>query len=168
MVSTTRRPHRAFTLAELAVTMAVVAILAAISIAGLNAVNDRQQRSVARIDVNAVLQSQQRFLAVYDTFTDFPADLSGVSSDITVTAGPSIQPRQVSIALSNLGGLGLASKGTDGLCAFQFAPPPGSASEQETWFGEQGDLCDARSAIPEGDFAIEPDSSRTSWVLSQL
>lgn len=147
--------------------MTLSLIVAGISVVGFKAVNARQNRSAARSDISSVMQAQMRFLSVYDTFTDFPADLSGVPRQITVQTNPATSHHQVSIALSQSGALGLASVGIDGTCAFAFVPAVGGTGSLTEWYGNTGDLCDARSTIPAGDYALDPGSSRTTVVLSQ-
>jgi prepilin-type N-terminal cleavage/methylation domain-containing protein len=165
--------RRAFTVFELVATMVVVAILASVGAVGLNAVNDRQQRDVAKADLDMVAQSQLRFASLYDTFTDYPLDLTGFAAPpkaITVTTEPSSASRVVSIALGSEGGLGLSARAIDGACLFRYLPPLGSLVESEQWLAEEGALCEARAAFPEGEHPLEPASPpvsrRDAGVLS--
>jgi prepilin-type N-terminal cleavage/methylation domain-containing protein len=159
--------RRGYSLLELAAVMTLSLVIAGIGVVGFNAVNARQQRSAARSDISAVMQAQTRFLSVYDTFTDLPSDLSGVPRQIAVQTNPATSHHQVAIALAQSGALGLASVSADGTCAFMFVPAVGGPGSLTEWEGDAGDLCDARSAIPAGDYALDPGPSRTSAVLSQ-
>jgi prepilin-type N-terminal cleavage/methylation domain-containing protein len=151
--------RRGFTLLELIVAMAIIVILALVGAAGLASVNTRQQRNVARADIESVAQSQLRFASLYDTFTDFPADLTGIASlpsGITTTAAPARTTRVVSIALGSKGGLGLASRGTDASCWYRYVPPLGSVGSGTAWSIEKGAVCEGRAAFPDNEYPLVP------------
>ena len=165
--------RRGFTILELVITMVVVTTLAAVGTVGLSSVNNRQQRDVAKADVDMVAQAQLRFAALYDTFTDYPLDLTGYASvpkPITVATTPALTTRTVSIALGSEGGLGLAARGTDGSCLFRYLPSLGTLGESEQWVAETGALCEGRAAFPAGEHALEPanpaESRKDQGVLS--
>jgi prepilin-type N-terminal cleavage/methylation domain-containing protein len=163
--------RRGFTLLELAVAMSVIVVLATVGAAGLASVNARQQRNVARADIESVSQSQLRFASLYDTFTDFPGDLTGIASiqdDLSTTAGPAFAPRVISIALGSAGGLGLASRGTDASCWFRYLPPLGSSDDGAVWFIEEGAVCEGRAAFPDDEYPKLPAGTRRdSGILSE-
>lgn len=165
--------RRAFTVLELVVTMVVVTTLASVGAVGLNAVNDRQQRDIAKSDVDMVAQAQLRFASLYDTFTDYPLDLTGFAAPpkaITVVTNPAMESRVVSMALGSEGGLGLSARATDGSCWFRYLPPLGSLVEAEQWLVEDGALCEGRAAFPDGEHPLVPAtpavSRRDTGVLS--
>lgn len=165
-----KRTARAFStlsMPEIAVGLLVASVLAVSTVAGLSAVNARQQRSNAAGETAAVLQAQQQFLSLYDTYTDHPADLSGVKAPIVLTASPAVHRHEVSMALSVRGSLGLAASTSAGTCHFRYVPGPGVDEEPVERTGSVGELCDARSVFPSGEWALQPAGTRTTAMLSQ-
>jgi hypothetical protein len=168
-VSTLRRNRAAVALSmpELAVGLLVAAVLGVLTVAGISSVNARQQRTTAAGEVAAVLQAEQQFLSLYDTYTDHPADLAGVKAPLVITSAPAVRRHEVSIALSSRGSLGLAAATAAGTCHFRYVPGPGVPAEPSERPGNTGELCDARSVFPAGEWPLEPAGSRTSAMLSQ-
>lgn len=162
-----KRAFSTLSMPELAVGLLVAAVLAVVTVAGISAVNARQQQANATSESAAVLQAQQQFLSLYDTYTDHPADLAGVKAPLVVTTDPAVHRHEVAIALSAQGSLGLAASTAAGTCYFRYVPGPGVTSDPTERRGTEGELCDARSVFPPGEWPLEPSGSRTAALLSQ-
>ncbi len=152
--------RRAFTVAELIVGTLVLGVLVTVGTAGLRAVDARQRQNVAVSDLSTVRDSQMRFAAVYETFTDHPADLSGVPQPIVVQNDPATAYRQVAVVLSSSGALGLASRAPDGTCHFMRVPPLATPGPFTVTSVPVGAVCDPASALAADEWPLTPQTRK--------
>lgn len=110
------RHARAFTLVEAVVAAALAAILAAAALATLTKVSGQAVAAEARANLDRVVVAQQRFAALYGTYTPLPADLGDLGGDLTTTTGVSTGPNLVSIAVGTDASLAVAVGDSRGNC----------------------------------------------------
>lgn len=182
---TARLPrYRGFTIAELAATLAVMAVLAGLATVSFSALRAAADTEAALANVGQVRTAQLRYATLRGAYTPCPNQLEGFtpvatgSADeiiacppsaaaapgppdaVRVTAGPSSAVNEVSVAvgvdqLGRAGTLALVAADGAGGCVGTVSPRYGAAGDDVEVSGS-GVLCDARAWLPDGEYAAGP------------
>lgn len=160
---------RAMTLLELIVTMLVLSLVTSIGVVGFRAVTDRQDKNQALGNLYIVRDAQRRYAALNDSYSSTPSDLRAIPATLTVSSAPSFDRDSVSMAVGSQGTLALASLSDNGCVTLQVPPLSGPLSRQAQQQGtlDVNVLCDARSALPSGEYRKTPGPPSDAVVLSR-
>ncbi len=127
--------HRAFTLIELLSAMAVVAILATITIGSIRGVKERAKMARARSDLAALSTALEEFKRHYGDypqlgeFAQAPATPTGVSATLPNGSGPGLNTAQAKLFNCLTGVFGARRFGTsDRVSGPNFLPPQFAAA----------------------------------------
>jgi prepilin-type N-terminal cleavage/methylation domain-containing protein len=166
------RARQAFTLIELVVTVAVLALLTVLGAVGLNSILDRSDAGLAQARLETVRVVQTKFASTYGNFTPNPADLgatapndasSGVfrmpALSLFIQAVPlnpesgGFEAESVSIAVSDEGALGLATLTPSGRCLGLLVAEVSAPSVSVELPSDS--VCEGRSVLPAGEYPLD-------------
>lgn len=156
------------TLLELVVTMLVLSLVTSIGVVGFRAVTDRQDKNQALGNLFTVRDAQRRYASVNDSFTSTPSNLRALPATLTVSDAPSLTRNSVSMAVGSKGTLALATLSDFGCITLQVPPLSGPLARQAELQGTLpiNVLCDARSALPAGEYRQTPGPPSDAVILA--
>lgn len=140
---------------EIVAVIALMSLLASLGVVGFSRVNAESGLRLAQGDIASVRTAQVRHATAHGRFTPDPAFLR-LPAGVSATAGPSLDPGEVSVAVGEDGSLALAAKGTADTCATTHLTVWSGPRVETTGSLPPHNVCDARSVLEEGVVPLQP------------